>query len=371
MQVGQSPAAGPALPALPEPAHTDLFVAGQDGYHTYRIPALVASARGALLAFCEGRRRSRADYGDVDLVLRRSLDNGGTWGPMQIIWDDGGNTIGNPCPVLDRDTGTIWLLLTRNLGADTGAQIMDGTSKGSRTVWVMRSADEGATWSEPREITQTTKGADWTFYATGPGHGIQLRSGRLLIPCDHAVAGTKAYQSHVIYSDDQGATWKLGGVLTDKTNECEAVETVDGLVYLNMRSYHGRNRRAYAWSKDGGQTWSEVELDEALVEPVCQASIVRFTDKPRHGRNRVLFCNPASTKREKLTVRLSYDECNTWSAGKVLHEGPSAYSDLCIAPDMSICCLYEQGERDAYERITFAQFSLEWLTDGADHLVAM
>jgi sialidase-1 len=147
-----------------------------------------------------------------------------------------------------------------------------------------------------------------------------------------------------------------------------AVQTANGSVYLNMRSYHGRNRRACAWSRDGRETWSEAKLDEALVEPVCQASAIRFTDERRHDRNRVLFSNPGGTKREKMTIRISYDECGTWNAGKVLHEGPAAYSDLCIAPDMTICCLFEQGKKHPYEKITFARFSLEWLTDGKDHL---
>ena len=108
--------------------------------------------------------------------------------------------------------------------------------------------------------------------------------------------------------------------------------------------------------------------NETLIEPVCQGSVVRLTNEPCHGKNRVLFCNPASTERERLTVRLSYDECQTWTTGKIVHAGPAAYSDLCIAPDLTICCLYERGDEHAYERITFAQFSLEWLTDSADRL---
>ena len=174
--------------------------------------------------------------------------------------------------------------------------------------------------------------------------------------------------SHVFYSDDHGASWKLGGSLSEKTDECTAVEAADGRVYLNARSYHGKNRRAYAWSEDGGETWSDVKLDEALIEPVCQASVIRFTDAKRHGKNRVLFSNPASKQRVRMTVRVSCDECRTWSAGKVIHAGPAAYSDLCVQPDKTICCLYERGERTAYEKITLARFNLAWLTNGADKL---
>jgi len=172
--------------------------------------------------------------------------------------------------------------------------------------------------------------------------------------------------SHVFFSDDHGSTWHRGGSLSGDTDECVAVQTGDGAVYLNMRSYHGKNRRAYAWSQDGGVTWSDLEFDATLIEPVCQGSLVRFTEEPRHDRNRILFSNPASTEREELTVRLSYDECRTWNEGKVLHAGPAAYSDLGILPDGTIGCLYERGEEHRREKITWARFSLEWLTDGTD-----
>ncbi len=325
------------------PRQTPLFVAGRDGCHTYRIPALVRTNSGVLLAFCEGRRKSAADHGDVDLVLKRSFDRGATWTPMQVVYDDGDHTIGNPCPVVDRETGRVWLPFCRD----------------NDRVFVTYSDDDGATWARPREITKDVKKPSWKWYATGPGHGIQLRSGRLLIPCDHRDAGLKDYpmRSHVIYSDDHGATWRLGGVLDSQTNECVAVETADGRVYLNMRSYAGKHRRAVAWSDDGGLTWTPVELDDQLVEPVCQASAARVAP------GLVLFSNPASTKRMNLTVRVSRDECKTWSAGQVLWPGPSAYSDLCVAAEDSVCCLYERGLTSPYEQIVFAQFGLEWAAD--------
>ncbi len=330
---------------------TPVFISGQDGYHTYRIPAIVATLQGTLLAICEGRRNSRSDHGDIDLVLKRSFDLGETWEPMQVIWGEPGEvTIGNPCPVVDRDTGTIWLPFCRD----------------NDRVFVTQSDDDGATWARPTEITEAVKPQGWTWYATGPGHGIQLDSGRLLIPCDHR--NPEEMHSHVFFSDDHGASWQLGGVLGAQTDECEAVQTADGALYLNMRSYQGRHRRAYAWSRDGGETWSEVKLDDTLVEPVCQASVARFTKAQQHGKNRVLFSNPASTERRQMTLRLSYDECRTWNEGKLLHAGPAAYSDLCIAPDMTICCLYERGEEHAYETITFARCDLAWLTDGQDAL---
>ncbi|MBX3415239.1 MAG: exo-alpha-sialidase [Pirellulales bacterium] len=329
-----------------------LFVAGEGGYKSYRIPSIIVAADGSLLAFCEARKNGPADDGDIDLVMRRSTDQGKTWSEMRVIADDGENTIGNPCPVLDRTTGILWLPYCRN----------------NDQVFVMSSPDHGATWTAPVEITSSVKLDSWDkWYATGPGHGIQLASGRLLIPCDHYDEEEK--YSHIIYSDDHGATWKIGATLDPKTNECEAVECADGSVCLNMRSYRGNHCRAVAWSKDGGLTFSPAVDQPALVEPVCQASIVRLTDDKRFLKNRVLFSNPRSKKRENLAVRISYDECQSWTEGKVLHEGPSAYSNLAVTNEGTILCLYERGREKPYETITLARFDIEWLTDGADTLM--
>ena len=348
------------------PEQVDVFAAGQDGYHTFRIPSLIVSRKGTLLAFCEGRKNSRSDTGNIDLVLKRSFDGGKTWQPMQVVADFGPDTIGNPCPVVDRNTGTIWLPLTKNLGHETQKQIEAGESKENRTVWITNSTDDGASWAKPVEITQAVRHPNWTWYATGPGCGIQLQSGRLVIPCDFRERGTKILGSHVIYSDDAGKTWKIGGAITPNVNECQVAQRADGSIMLNMRSYHGKNRRAVAVSKDGGLSWSEVKLDDALIEPVCQASFLRYTLAKTPGKNRLLFANPASTKREKMTIRLSYDEGETWPVSKLLYAGPAAYSALAALPDSSIGCLYEQGTKSAYDTIRFARFSLEWLTDGRD-----
>jgi sialidase-1 len=186
-----------------------------------------------------------------------------------------------------------------------------------------------------------------------------LSRARLVVPCDHTEAGTKVNRSHVIFSDDGGRTWHRSAALGEKTNECQVVERGDGTLLLNMRSYHGKNRRAVATSKDGGRSWSPVTLDKALIEPVCQASLVRDP-----ARGRLLFSNPASTRREKLTVRLSSDDGRTWPVARCLHEGPAAYSCLAVLPDGAVGCLYERGTRSAYEKITFARFGLDWLSGG-------
>ncbi len=183
-----------------------VFKSGSDGYHTFRIPALIPSNRGTLLAFAEGRRNGGGDAGSIDLLLKRSEDRGKTWGPMQVVWTDKGNTCGNPCPVVDVATGAIHLLMTHNLGDDHEKDIHAGTSKSSRTVWVTESADDGRTWTPPRDITETTKNKNWGWYATGPGVGIQIsqgpHKGRLVIPCDHSEFGIGGTRSHIVYSDD-------------------------------------------------------------------------------------------------------------------------------------------------------------------------
>lgn len=346
-----------------------VFKSGEGGYHTYRIPALIVTRKGTLLAFCEGRRNSRSDTGEINLLLRRSFDGGKTWGPVQLVWADGPNTCGNPCPVVDQSTGTIWLPLTHNIGSDNEADIKKGTAQGTRTVWICKSDDDGATWTQPVEITASTKKENWTWYATGPGVGIQLESGRLVIPCDYSLPSSeRIYGSHVIYSDDEGATWKIGGDVFSQCNECQVVELEDGSLMLNMRSYKGQFCRWVAVSKDGGLTFSEGVADQTLVEPVCQASFLRYTERATHGKNRLLFSNPASLRRNMMTVRMSYDEGRTWPIMKLLDHRFSAYSCLTVLPDMYIGLLYECGDNNPYETITFALFGLDWLTDGNDKL---
>lgn len=357
---------GVAAPAAIET--TAPFVGGTEGYHTYRIPALVVSPKGTTLAFCEGRKNSASDTGDIDLLLRRSTDGGRTWTKQQVIWDDAGNTCGNPCPVVDLQTGTIWLLMTWNRGDDDEGRIIVQKSKDTRRVYLTHSDDDGLTWSAPQEITRDVKAADWTWYATGPGNGIQLRrgskNGRLVIPCDHIEAKSKKYYSHVIYSDDHGKSWRLGGSSpNDRVNECTVVELSDGRLMLNMRNYDkSKKARAVCLSEDGGDTWIDQRWDETLVEPICQASLLRATWPEKGEKSRILFCNPASSSsRQHMTVRLSCDEGRTWPAARELEAGPMAgYSCLAMLGDGSIGCLYE-GEKN---RIRFARFGFDWLLAG-------
>jgi len=350
------------------PVETDVFVSGEGNYHTYRIPSVIMTKNGTLLAFCEGRKKDRSDSGDIDLLLRRSSDRGQTWSEPQVVWDDGPNTCGNPCPVIDDQTGVIWLLLTWNAGHMPEKSMKPGFGQESRLVFVAKSDDDGRTWTKPVDISRKVKKEEWSWFATGPGSGIQLKHGkhkrRLVIPCDHKIPAEKdaISFSHVIYSDDHGDTWQLGGgTSTDKCNECEVVELSDGRLLLNMRSHDKSvKKRQICYSDDGGATWSKPQSDETLIEPICQASI-RRARWPSEGKPGViLFSNPASTKgRENLTIRASYDDGRSWRDSKVLYPRSSAYSCLTVLADGSIGCLYE---KDNYGRITFARFSLDWLT---------
>lgn len=347
-----------------------LWRSQSNGYHTYRIPALVVTGRGSLLAFCEGRRQGGGDSGWIDTLVRRSTDNGATWSEQKVVWTDHENTCGNPSPVVDRKTGTVWLLLTWNRGDDDEPQIINQTSRDTRRVFATCSTDDGCTWSKPREITADVKQPGWTWYATGPGAGIQKQaapySDRLIVPCDHIAAGSKSFYSHVVYSDDHGKSWRLGGCAPrEGVNECEVVEMCDGRCMLNMRNYDRTSKmRQIAFSRDGGLTWEGQRFDEALIEPICQASIRRFAWPVPGRRSVILFSNPASQEsRIKMTVRASFDEGETWPVQKTLYGGPSAYSDLAVLGNGDIACLFESGEQDAYERITLARFSLNWLEE--------
>ena len=336
---------------------TELFTSGAEGYHTFRIPSLVIANDGTILAFCEGRKYGQGDHEALYLLLKRSTDKGATWQGLQVIAGDGSISTHNPTAVVDRETNAVWLLFNKDCD----------------TSHAMSSTDSGATWSEPVDITADVKLPSWTFYCLGPGHGIQLRDGMLLIAGHHGASNRRdsVYShSHVIYSDDHGEHWKLGGVLPGGSDECEAVETSDGSLYMAVRSADSRlTKRLSSRSEDGGATWSDlIELDQ-LPDPICRGSIVRFTDRDTHDKDRIVFSNLASdSARENITLRVSYDECQTWAVSKSLYPGPSAYSDLAVTSDMRVCCLYERGISGPYESIRLAQFNIEWLTDGADHI---
>ncbi|PSL32244.1 sialidase family protein [Chitinophaga ginsengisoli] len=353
-----------------------LFSAGEGGYHTYRIPAIVTTVKGTLLAFCEGRKDGPHDAGNIDIVLKRSTDGGRTWSKVMVIWSDSTNTCGNPCPVVDGVTGAIWLLMTHNLGSDKEGDLIRRTAQSSRTVWAAKSEDDGLGWSVPVNVTNSAKDTSWGWYATGPGIGIQVQygpyKGRLIVPCDHGYAdangrlkGGYEYGAHVIYSDDHGVTWQKGGVIRPKVNECQVTELADGKggLLMNMRSYFGHGCRTHAVSHDGGGNWSAPEDVSGLEDPVCQASIIRYTWPVKKHAGCLLFLNPASkNKRDNMTLKASTDEGRMWRQVQLLYAGPSAYSCMALLPHGEVVCLYEAGEREPYEVIVLQRIDKKTIT---------
>lgn len=377
----------------------DLFQAGEyPAYKLYHIPGIVVTAKGTVLTWCEARKRSAgvSDWDDIRILLRRSTDDGKSFSPPKSIADVPGPktknpfalkmknvdpndvTYNNPVLIADKD-GTVHMLFCLEY---------------MRTFY-QRSTDDGLTWSTPVEITAAFEGFrktyDWKVLATGPDHGIQLKNGRLVVPVWLSTGtGGNAHRPSVtatIYSDDQGKTWQAGEIAVPCTdewinpNETIAIELADGSVMLNVRSESKAHRRLITISKDGATGWSTPKFDDALLEPICMGSIVRYSlDKPR-----ILFCNPdnlsradgkeepgKSRDRKNLSIKLSYDEASTWAVNKVLEPGPSMYSDIAVTPAGTILCFYGRSGNNtglsffAGGYLTLARFNLEWLTDGKD-----
>lgn len=336
-----------------------IFVAKTEGYHTFRIPAIAKSNKGTLLAFCEGRKLSGGDSGDINLVLRRSTDGGTTWGSLITVWDDGLNTCGNPSPVVDPVTGRIHLLMTWNLGTDkkAGDFNKEGATTDTRRVWYTYSDDDGVTWAEPRQITSSAKKDDWGWYATGPCHGIVLTqapySGRIVIPCDYNQKGSGTGYSHVIYSDDNGANWKIGGTVKGG-NESTVAELEDGRLIISCRA--GGGKRLIAYSANGGETFSAPKAQNDLPDPRCQAAML---SAQKDGRGVLIHSNCANASaRTHLTLKGSTDFGATWCSGQVVWEKFAAYSDITLINEGIIGVLYENGEKGSYERISFEKVPL-------------
>ena len=347
----------------PVPNSSPVFVSGQNGINTYRIPAIVRSTNGTLLAFCEARVNSSADSGQIEIALRRSTNNGAAWNAMQIVALDGANSIGNPAPVVDEVTGNIFLLFCKN----------------NSQVFYSVSSDDGISWSNRVEITGTCKQADWGWYATGPGHGIQLKRGaqaaRLVVPADHQRTNG-VYGDHVIYSDDHGVTWQLGAVQDAANNinpnENLAVELVSpgpaggAQLYFASRDNNGTaaGNRSVNWSTNGGSAYVGVFTnDTRCVCPVCQAGLLRFSATDQGATtNRILFsCPNNSASRVNLSLWSSTNEAASWSAPKSIYSGPSAYSDMALAASGNVVLLAESGTNSAYETITAYTFNQAWL----------
>ncbi len=364
-----------------------IFTNGTDGYGCFRIPAVIKASNGDLLAFAEGRVSGCNDFGDVDIVLKRSEDNGKSWSSLEVVADNGSLQSGNPAPVEDLldpryKSGRIFLVYNNGIASEHETRLGDGL----RTVLYTTSTNYGKTWSDPIDITLSVHKPlrpdinnaynfkeDWRSYANTPGHAIQLKKGkykgRLLIPANHSegepISGFNDYRAHAFYSDDHGATWQLSSnVDVPSSNESIAVELPDGGIMQNIRQQNGETRqRLVAKSNDGGATWSEIYFDSTLISPVCQASMI--SHQLSTGQEVILFSNPESkNKRENLTIKMSFDNGQSWPVKRVARTGESAYSDLVIQEDDRIGILYEHGNN---EGIHYASLNMAWLTGGENY----
>ncbi|MFH9657761.1 exo-alpha-sialidase [Streptomyces sp. NPDC017248] len=373
-----------ALPAGAQPAHRApeftqqvLFKAAQDpGYACFRIPAIMRTTDGTLLAFAEGRVLNCGDAADIDLVLKRSTDGGRTWGPLRVVGEGAGDTHGNPAPVVDRVTGRVWLAETYNTGRTDGASC---SVPCDRTPHLQYSDDDGLTWSAPRDLSPEILPADWnSWYATGPVHGIQLTrgryAGRLVFGVNaETFAGGRITANHaaLIVSDDHGGHWRTGatdswpvagdGTFRQKPSELALAERGDGSLLVSGREQDGTDlgHRTQAVSRDGGTAFTAPFRGlPDLYTPQVQGSLLRLGDRL------LLACPGDPDRRRTMMIRSSYDGGRTWDSadrGTVVTTDWSGYSDLVRADAGTVGLLYEGGAADARDEIRFARFTEDWL----------
>ncbi len=340
---------------------TVVFENGKDGAASYRIPAIIKLKSGKLLAFAEARLKGSGDFGDIDIVLRTSVDKGRTWSQSAVVAENGSLQAGNPAPVVDEldpkyPKGRIFLFY--NTGNKTEQDVRRGL--GTREVWFKTSTDEGRTWSEAVNITSQVKKSDWRSFANTPGHAIQLAKGkyrgRIFVPINYSKGGPQRdfsdYMAAGFYSDDHGRSFKISSDIgIPGSNEATAAEIGGGDILFNARNQKGDQKyRITARSSDGGETWQNVAFDKALPDPVCQGSLLTIDGKT------TAFSNNADQKdRNNLTLRISTDEGRTWAKNYLIEGAPdpkgrdiTAYSDIVMLDRKTVGVLYE---RDDYKQI--------------------
>jgi sialidase-1 len=347
------------------PGVVPVFPLGEGPYACYRIPAIICLPNGDLLAFAEGRMKNCADFGNVDIVMKRSRNKGKTWTGMNLVVDNGELQAGNSAPVVDLTDrrfpeGRIFLFY--NTGTASENDVRQG--KGIREVWYVTSSDNGKSWSPPVNITTSvhrpmqpsfnpayTFTADWRAFANTPGHAMQISSGpfrgRIYIAANHSKGEPLPHyadgRSFGYFSDNHGETFGISEDLPlQGSNEATAAWTQTGGLYLNARNQAGDPRcRIAAFSSDGGATWDSVYYEKDLPDPVCEGSVLAAGDPPG---NVLLFSNPASaSERKDLTLRISRDGGRTWPGSLLIARGDAAYSDLCPIGKKRFGCLFEKG----------------------------
>ena len=366
--------------SLAQQNQTAVFTSGSDGYKSFRIPAIIKAPDGDLLAFAEGRVNGSNDFGNIQIVEKRSKDNGKTWGALQVVASNDSLQADNAAPVVDMTDpaypkGRIFLFY--NTGNVSESKLRKGL--GVREVWYKTSIDNAHTWSAPVNITlqvhkpkqpQFNKAynfsEDWRSYANTPGHAIQFThgqyKGRIYVAANHSAGAPQPHyadgRAFGYYSDDHAGTFKISeDVNVPGSNEVMAVELSGNRLMLNARNQLGNiKRRIIAISSDGGGKWHTSWFDPELPDPICQGSVLSL------GKKTIAVCNDADTvNRNNLTVRISFNEGKTWKLNKNIAKAPdgykgdfSAYSDIVALPCKQIGILYE---RDNYKEIVFTTLS--------------
>lgn len=356
----------------------NLWNAGIGGYATYRVPGIVTTKRGVLLAYCGGRKDlSKGDWSAADALMRRSTDGGKTWEPSKKIAGNGVDLTDNVVAIADNATGDVVFLYQRNY----------------TKVFTITTRDDGRTFTAEREITDVFDAFKtdypWNVATPGTGHGIQLKNGRLLASIWIANGkvnpdGTRVHAPAAvatIYSDDHGRTWKRGAMAAVETpnitspNETVATQLANGNVMLNIRSGGQQHLRAVSISDDGISGWSKPQYVPTLFDPTCDAGILTVA-KTVHHPSAIYFTNPDSRDipkndklrfRQNLTIKMSTDDGLTWTHQQVLDPGVSAYSDLTSLGD-DLYVIYENGSLQGSEskpaHLTVARVSMAWVNSG-------
>jgi sialidase-1 len=391
-----------------------IFSAKTSGYSIYRIPVLICTAKGTLIAFTEARENSGGDYDHSALVARRCIDpinNFDVWEDQYIVkeskrlvepinWAEVGSVplyaqkfgldidsddfepkievcTHNAVPIVDKDGITIHLIYCDHYDC----------------IYYTKSTDDGLTWTDSVVLTEIINKSkekyEWMVIAAGPGHGLQIEDGpndgRLVVPIWFALDWShRPSEVGVAYSDDAGSTWQMGDFVPfsdniRNPNETLAVQLSNGNILLNSRNEQSKVKknpirsRAFTISEDGAHNWTEYSYDKTLPEPICMGSIIRFTSETRQDKNRIIFTNPDCLQyeagnvknRKNLTAWLSTDDCKSWPIKRVIEPEISGYSDLAVDPTHKLVyCMYEDGGiENGYQtkQLAVVKFNLEWV----------
>ncbi|MBQ6084223.1 MAG: exo-alpha-sialidase [Bacteroidales bacterium] len=353
---------------------TELYHPGDYGSTNYRIPAVITAKDGTIVAVTDKRKYNEGDLPqDIDIVCNRSTDGGHTWSePYTIALGTGYNQGFGDCALTwsNDDNGLIAVFVG-------GVGLWNSTPSNPIRSYKSYSYDNGQTWTEPEDITNFIFGDNciypsqttWRASFFGSGNGLLTSTGRIMFVAAIREGSAQSLNNYAVYSDDNGATWHVSGRASVGGDEAKVTELVDGRILMSIRH---AGKRWYNISEDGGETWQPTtSIWNDITAPACNGDLIRYTSVNQgFNKNRLLHSVPYGSQRTNVTVYISYNEGETWPVKKTIVPYSSAYSSLCILPDGTIGLYVEEnpnGEIGNY-LTAFYNFSLEWLTDGADSL---